>query len=560
MGQNASQVGIFFALAKEYVPFSKKSKRNEGKNSKILTPILVDWQKKALFLWVFFVQSLFAGEKTPKDVSVQELLKQGLSPKLVAIWKSKANQSREAFLEWKRSLQGKEAKLVSKVWKVLNLSYPKPPKSDSISRKPKNTGPNKSRSWEEGPRKETSPSLVTNELFVGLSYQNLDVRNLPIEEKNHSGIFLGGNHNGQRYSIEKRDEGFLYGIDFTSQRYRLTSGSRYKPIPHFYFDKDPNFYSQMDRPNSPLPQPIQNSHFFGSQIPLFGQKAELGGFFSQGFSPHPGIYFTSPNKSYASVWSPGDTKSSFFMNDQFALEKWGKHRIQSESIFDKKESVGFLYTKSESQNSEYFFDSTLYRDSPLLYGNVASGEFRPEIPQTLGYMRGSYKHRFGGETLSSIEGHRYESGVSGFFPFWISDWGNLLYRYREYKESGSYQLTEIGRAVCYEWRKEKTVWSVGYEWRELGGQWEGKIAIPFQSGQLIELSALFREGNLKTRAWFENWTYATDFNINLTEREEILKLKFVSSFLSLNVSYSKREENPNPILFLNFQFLHRFEI
>ncbi|EOQ87865.1 hypothetical protein LEP1GSC202_2059 [Leptospira yanagawae serovar Saopaulo str. Sao Paulo = ATCC 700523] len=558
MGQNPSQVGIFFRSTRYYVPFSEKSKRNEGKNTKFLTQILVDWQKKAFFLWLFFVQSLFAGEKTPKDVSVQELLAQGLSPKLVAQWKAKANQSRESFFEWKRSLAGNDAKLVSKVWKVLHLSYPKAQKSELQQGKPTQKEFAKVAKGNQNPS-QTSETKV-DEVFVGLSTQNLDVRNLPLEEKNHSAVSIGGNQNGNRYVLEKRDEQFLYGIDLNLQSYRITSGSRYKPIPHFYFDKDPNFYSQLDRPGSPLPQPIQSSHFFGTQFPYEGKKGELGGFFANGFSHHPGIYFSSPNNSYAGVWSPGGQKSSFFVNDTIQLDTFGNHRIQSETIFDKKESVGFLYTKSESKDSVYFFDSTVYRDSPLLYGNVANGEIRPEIPQTLGYARGSYKHLFGGEGLSSQEGHRYETGSSVFFPMFASNWGNLLYRYRKYNETGNYHFEEIGRGVFYEWRKDKTVISLGFESRERGGQWEGKIAIPISSGQLIELSALFREGQLYTRSWFENWTYASDFNINLSDREEILKLKFVSSFLSLNVSYSKREESPNPILFINFQFLHRMEI
>ncbi|TGM01240.1 hypothetical protein EHQ79_07245 [Leptospira jelokensis] len=518
----------------------------------------MDWQKKTLFLWLFFVQSLFAGEKTPKDVSVQELLTQGLSPKLVAEWKENLKLSRESFLDWKRSLKGNDAKLVSKVWKVFRLSYPKTPKSEPPPKKP--TKNELARTTKGNLHPNQTNETPTDGVFVGLGTQNLDVRNLPIEEKNHSTVCVGGNQNGNRYVLEKRDEQFLYGVDFTKQSYRFTSGSRYKPIPHFYFDKDPNFYSQLDRPGSPLPQPLQSSHFFGIQLPYEGKKREFGSFFANGFSHHPGFYFNSPNNSYAGVWSPGGQKSSLFVNDTYQFESFGNHRIQSESIFDKKETVGFLYIKSESKDSVYFFDSTIYRDSPLLYGNVANGELRPEIPQTLGYARGSYKHLFGGEGLSSLEGHRYETGSSVFFPLFVSNWGNLLYRYRKYSERGNYQFEELGRAVIYEWRKEKTVISIGFEAREKRGQWEGKIAIPISSGQLIELSALFREGNFYTRSWFENWTYASDFNINLSDREEILKIKFISSFMSLNVSYSKKEESPNPILFINFQFLQRFEI
>ncbi|TGM54954.1 hypothetical protein EHQ91_08360 [Leptospira biflexa] len=517
----------------------------------------MDWQKIALILWFIFVQSLFAGEKLPKDVSVETLLKRGFSPKLVAIWKQKTQGTREDFFLWKRNLRGKEASLVAKLWKEEALSYP--PAKQRLGKAEENR--NQSMANRTSDPRSLSPDPFLGEYwFVGLSHQNLDVQYLPREEKNHSAISLGGFQKGQRFVFEKRDDEFLYGLDLVKNSYRLTSGNRYKPIPHFYFAKDPNFYSQMDRPNSPLPQPLQSSHFFGYQFPMEGKHLEFGIYSAPGFSAYPGIYYVSPNKSYSGVWSPGENKSSFFINDFFDLQNGGKHRVQSESIFHPKESVGFFYSKSEMNDSSIFFDSTLYRDSPLLYGNLSIGENRPEIPQTLGYMRGSYKHLLGGETLSSMDGHRYERGVSGFFPLFVSDLGNIIYRYREYNESGNYNFNEIGRAIFYEWRKDRTVCSLGFESRDLGGQWEGKIAIPIYLGQLLELSAILREGNLKTRAWFENWTYASDFNINLTDREEIIKIKYVSHFLSLNVSYSEKENMPAPIVFINFQFLHLFEI
>lgn len=94
-----------------------------------------------------------------------------------------------------------------------------------------------------------------------MSYQNLDVRYLPRKEKNHSSVFLGGKGKGQIWILEKRDEEFSYGVNLTYKPFRFTSGSRYKPIPHFYFAKDPNFYSQLERTGSPLPQPITFSNF-----------------------------------------------------------------------------------------------------------------------------------------------------------------------------------------------------------------------------------------------------------------------------------------------------------
>lgn len=524
----------------------------------------MDWQKIGVILWISFVQTLQAVEKKPDQISVSELLQAGFPPHLAAAWKTKAKGSPETFLEWKKSLKGKEGALVSKVWKEQKITlYPSKQRFAGNDLSKQNLKFH--RETKDQPSKETSSKFLERsdslyELFFGMSYQNLDVRYLPRKEKNHSSVFLGGRGKGQIWILEKRDEEFSYGANLTFLQYRFTSGSRYKPIPHFYFAKDPNFYSQLERTGSPLPQPILFSNFLGYRYLHVGKEYEFGIYQADTFSAYPGFYFVSPNKSYSGVWSAGENKSSFYVNDSWNSKELGSHRVQSESILSKKESVGFFYLKSESPESKFFLDATVYRDSPLLYGMVSPSEVRPEIPQVLGYTRGSFNHFLGFEYLSSIEGHKYESGRSGFFPFFLSEWGNLLYRYREYNESGNYQYNEIGRAAFYEWRKEKTVVSFGFESRENGGQWEGKLAIPINTGNLLEFSAIFREGQPKTRAWFENWTYATDFNINLTDRQEIIKLKWVSPFISLNVSYSEKENDPNPILFINFQLLQKFDL
>lgn len=514
-------------------------------------------------MWISLVQTLNAVEKTPDQVSVPQLLQAGFPPHLAATWKTKAKLSPEKFLEWKRSLKGKEANLVSRVWKEQEINlYPSKQRfhgNDSPKPNSKSFKYAKDIKSKDIPSKSLEGSDTLYELFLGMSYQNLDVRYLPRKEKNHSSLFIGGRGKGQIWILEKRDEDLSYGANLTYQQFRFTTGSRYKPIPHFYFAKDPNFYSQLERTGSPLPQPILQAHFFGYRFLKEGKEYEWGIYHANAFSAYPGFYFVSPNKSYSAVWSAGENKSSFYINDSWNSKDWGNHRVQSESILNQKESVGFFYLKSESPESKYFLDATVYRDSPLLYGVVSPSEVRPEIPQILGYTRGSFKHFLGFEYLNSLEGHRMESGRSGFFPFFLSEWGNLLYRYREYNESGNYQWNEIGRAAFYEWRKEKAVVSFGFEARENGGQWEGKLAIPIDSGNLLEFSAIFREGQPKTRAWFENWTYATDFNINLTDREEIIKLKWVSPFISLNVSYSEKENDPNPILFINFQLLQKID-
>ncbi|TGL45076.1 hypothetical protein [Leptospira perdikensis] len=529
-------------------------------------------------MWISLVQTLQAVEKKPDQVSISELLEAGFPPHLAAAWKEKAKQPPENFIQWKRSLKGKEANLVAKVWKLKQITvYIQQPLNEGerskqrlVETKNVNHQPH-SGTDRNFPRDTKTKNIKRNqtfpyttdppyELFFGMGYQNLDVRYLPREEKNHSSVFLGGKGKGQIWILEKRDETFSYGTNLTFQQFRFTSGNRYKPIPHFYFAKDPNFYSQLERTGSPLPQPILFSNFLGYRYLREGKEYEFGMYQSAAFSAYPGIYFVSPNKSYSAVWSAGENKSSLYINDSWNSQDLGNHRIQAESIFDKKESVGFFYLKSESPASKLFLDATVYRDSPLLYGMVSPSEVRPEIPQVLGYTRGSFKHILGFEFLSSIEGHRYENGRSGFLPFFFSEWGNLLYRYREYNESGNYQWNEIGRAAFYEWRKEKTVVSFGFESRENGGQWEGKLALPIDNGNLLEFSAIFREGHPKTRAWFENWTYATDFNINLTDRQEIFKLKWVSPFISLNISYSEKENDPNPILFINFQLLQKIDL
>lgn len=82
----------------------------------------MDWQKIGVILWISFVQTLFAVEKKPDQVTIPQLLKAGFPPHLAAAWKEKSKQSPEKFLEWKKSLKGKEAALVSKVWKEQQIT------------------------------------------------------------------------------------------------------------------------------------------------------------------------------------------------------------------------------------------------------------------------------------------------------------------------------------------------------------------------------------------------------------------------------------------------------
>jgi len=396
--------------------------------------------------------------------------------------------------------------------------------------------------------------------FLSGTYQILDTRYLPMEMRNHSSLLVGGTFNYGKAIFEKRDTEFTYGTELNYRYLHIFSGQRYKPLPNFYFAKDPNFFSNFDRKDSYLPQPLNESYFAGVNFNPTGTSHMIGIYSAKSVSPEPGLYFVSPNKSYSITIAPHTKIGSLYINDSFKnflLRSWNTN-LQGEGIGKVENYVGFFYLRSVSEELKLKIDITTYRDNQFISLPTSDFEGKNGIKQDLGYIRFRYKEYFVMEGLNSKEGLRYESGYGLQVPFLYGDWGALVMRFRNYSEEGFYHVSAGGRGLFYEFRNQKTIFSLGSEIRDRHYQWEGKVSVPLNNMYFLELSCLYREAGIPMRSWFENWSYATDFNMNLVDRREIWKLKFVGPDLSLNLSISEKSDSQTFIYYANFQFNHRF--
>ena len=411
-------------------------------------------------------------------------------------------------------------------------------------------------------KKEESPNRNTNidSFFVGGSYQVIDARYLPLEKRNHSSLFLGQVETYGKWMVEKRDNQFTYGLEWNYQWMHVHSGYRYKPLPNFYFAKDLNFFSNFDRKDSHIPQPLTESYFIGLNLFQGATSYKLGIYSAKAVSEEPGFYFVSPLKSFAVTYAPHSKIGSLFIHENFKnifSSDWHTN-LQAEGIGKAENYLGFVYLRANSDSAKLKVDATAFRDNQLLSVPTSESSDKNGVKQDLGYLRVRYREYFAWEGLRSNEGLRYESGYAFHIPLWITDWGAVVLRYRDYTEEGFYQAHAIGKGVFYEYRNQKTIISFGGEVRESHKQTEGKVSLPFSGSYFFEISCLYRENGIQMRSWFENWSYATDFNVNLVDRKEIWKLKLVGPEISLNLSVSEKIDSPTYIYYANFQFNQRF--
>jgi hypothetical protein len=402
--------------------------------------------------------------------------------------------------------------------------------------------------------------VISDFYFVGGSYQNLDTRYLPLELRNHSLVFVGQSLKYGKWIIEKRDTKFLFGAAINISYIHLFAGNRYKPVPNFYFAKDPNFFSNFDRIDSFLSQPLKESYFAGINLTPTGPSHMFGIYSAKSVSVEPGFYYVSTNKSYAITWAPYTRIGSIFINDTYKniFSTGWQTNVQGEGIGRTDNYIGFIYLRGFSESQQLKVDATVFRDNQLLSLPASEMVDKSTVKQDLGFSRIRYRDYFAIEGLRSNEGLRYESGYGVHLPIWYGDLGGIVLRYRDYTEDGFYKASATGRGVFYEYRKEKTILSLGGEFRDRHYQAEAKVSIPLTESYYFELSCLYRDKGIVMRSWFENWSYATDFNMNLVDRKEIWKLKFVGPEISMNVSISEKTNTSTYIYYANFQFNHKF--
>ncbi|WP_135354879.1 hypothetical protein [Leptospira kobayashii] len=489
-------------------------------------------------------------------MTTQTWMKEGFSLRESMQLASEFQKGKEEFRKWIQTKQKKEQSRIHIILKKHNISL-----YSNVAREKTHNNKQLKENSDHPKLQETSgpTQLEKDYFFIGGSYQNLDTRYLPKSEKNHSGFYVGRKGEDHKIILEKRDERFSGSLSYFFSYFQMNLGNRYKPIPHFYFAKDPDFYSAFDRTDSPLTQPILNSYFLGINSKKKEAGHKFGIYHSQAVSPEPGIYYTSPNQSYSFTWAPYSRIGSIYINDSYKnLLGWDSN-LQGEAMGRTDQFYGFLYARSEKKSWELSADGTLYRD----FNGVLSLPMQNMVDQTgvrqdLQFGRLRWKKYFVLEGLQSKEGLRYESGIGGHFPILFGDWGAVVFRYRDYTEEGFNRFHAVGRGLFYEFRKDKNTISIGGEVRTGKQQFETKLSFPLQYGYLLEISGIYRDKKMEMRSWFENWSYAADYNVNLMERNELWKLKLVGPEFSLNLSLSQKTETVTYIYYANLQFLLRF--
>ncbi len=469
---------------------------------------------------------------------------------------ARAGKEKETFQLWLDKLPDKKRKKILAVLLSNNVKLKIEKTKPSLNGLNTKSKTNATISIPKSRTNDESPDFF----FVGGSYQILDTRYLPLDRRNHSSLFLGQSTSHTKWILEKRDTKFVYGFETHYSYFDLYLGNRYKPIQNFYFAKDADFFSNFDSNKSHLPQPLNESYFLGFKLNPNSTNSLFGVYSSKSVSEEPGLYLVSPEKKYSLTWAPYTRIGSLFINDSYTFGTTNVWRtnVQGEALGRSDNFVGFLYTRSQNQNGDIKIDATVYRDKDILAIPTSELFERNGTTQDLGYSRIRWKEYFALEALNSLQGLRVESGYGIHFPLLYGNYGALVVRYRDYKEDGLSKVNAAGRGLFYEYRNDKIIISIGGEDRDGFRQGEGKLSIPIYKTYFFEMSCLYRDQGIQLRSWFENWSFATDFNMNLVDRKEIWKLKFVGRDLSLNVSISERMDQATYIYYTNFQFNYRF--
>ncbi len=385
--------------------------------------------------------------------------------------------------------------------------------------------------------------------FVGGSYQTND------RSESRSSIYSGWQWNKQKVILEKRQEEMGGSLSLEWKSFSLQAGNRYKPIPHFYFAKDPDFYSAFDGFPTLLPQPILPAFFGGYSFGGMKKIANIGLYHASSVTERPGIYLTQAEGRYSATYEPTSGIGSLFVNETLSKGIWVS-RLQGEGIGNQRKFLGFLYGKAVNSDLSLALDGTAYRDAlGFLSSSLLETMERNSVIQALEYGRIRFKDYFVLEGLQARDGLQSNFGFGGSLPFYFGDYGALVGRIRKYQRSGAQVTEDWGRGLFYEFRKNKVIFSGGFEKMEASYQYELKFSYPIAKEGFLEISGMMRDPRRTAVSWFENWTLATDFNMTLTERAEIVKLKVAYREFSANISATKQKETEQQFFYANVQFL-----
>jgi hypothetical protein len=383
-------------------------------------------------------------------------------------------------------------------------------------------------------------------------WQNLDSRFSESPPKT-LGLLIG-QMKEIRGSLESRNDRSLASVEWKNSKFYASFGHRFKPIPGFYFAKDPSQYSPLD----PLiPQPLTQIQFLGFITKGIG----WGGY----IKPNDrGLYLGNQSHTWAIAYG-ADQKEGFFVYRP-GTESWNQNwklRQSMEWIGSKSSFFGF-WNLNLDHNLGYRIYSSLYRDQN---GKLfqTSPELEPKSSQGIQAGHFTIKSLDHGklEFFTQTEESRVSKVFGGWLNLWNTNWGNLTSSYRNYEihTDDQKKLPGIGRGIGWEWETFQNYFLLYYEERE-GKDRVSEFKWGYRPSQAWkwEFSAIWNAKSNQIPSLYEQWTDGFDMNASFVDKLYIMKLRITGENFRAVLSGSRKEEGRGDILYINVQYKHDFII
>lgn len=361
-------------------------------------------------------------------------------------------------------------------------------------------------------------------------------------------------------SAEKREERSLASLEGKNQFLYASLGHRYKPIPGFYFLRDPSSYSAFQNTtHGVVQQPLHRSAFLGGSYKDWGAGSFLGKSIAE---KQPGIYLKSPKEIFGFAYAPEShvyfsalnlrdqsltlLKSELTLSSQLYGQKNAFFGYFNAKLFTPKEGLDIrlsLYREnSENQLNPNRDNLNLITEKDGIYFKI-SQNFTNRIEHfTELYSKGKSSVTGGNASLFSL-------------PFGSLCLGGRIYDRRELNDS-QWELLYYVKAtsLSVEWKKFSNEFVLRTELRENKDRvYELKTTLRPVPDWRLEISAIAQSPTAQIPSLYEQWSDGENINTIFTDRQHALKVKIIGSYVVLNLSGS-RQKNGNEIFYSNLQF------
>ncbi len=375
-------------------------------------------------------------------------------------------------------------------------------------------------------------------------------------------IGLGEVNHKDKYKIagEKRGEAGLGSLEWKHPNFYASAGHRYKPIPGFYFLRDPYSYSAFQNPtHGVVHQPLNQSAFLGLSHKDWGLGVFLGKTISE---KKPGIYFKTPGDILGFAYSK--ESETYFSSLNLREEKipfLHSELTLSSQFYGKKEAY-FGYFNSRLFSIQTGLDTrfSVYRDTKENQLNITRDNLN-SINEKIGvHLKISLHHYNRIEHFTEIYKLGKSSTTGGSAALFSLPYGSLCLGGRVYEkyEVQDFNFNQVyfikAYSVSYEWKKFYNEAMIRVENRENKDRvLEIKTTLRPNPDWRLEVSTILAKSSNQINSLYEQWSDGENINTIFTDRQAAIKLKIIGSYILLNLSGS-RQKNGNEIYYGNIQF------